>query len=603
MIEVKVYGVKVLHSQKDKTQTALLALCSSLVSKKARDQGYAKHDQTLVGFCLSIPCFTALNIATGPISAYSLATTLPLAITALAIPFLLVASLSLSSSLNFRRVLLALLAPVGFLLITLGFINLLAAGLLVLAVITNESLSQRFDRMQIALSSITLVTLASVCLGISGDLTQQLSNVWQLSSALIGAMIYAALSNSVVTPSSAAEKSSTLEVAMQVANAGAMASFQVDRTGYVHQTSPNLYEVLTLEKFDVIGLELLARLHLADKVSFLTALDSVACNGGSAQCKVRFQRAAKYTGSTSWAEVKCTIIGCDTQILLVIDAANNEPFKSSSNTISTTSDGMGPSALAIVSHELRTPLNAIIGFSDLMNKGMAGPIANERQKEYVGLINQSGNHLLELVNSILDLSKLENGTFELEADAFLPEEAAQFAVSLLAHQANEKSIGLDYLPLSGLETFAGDKRVCRQIILNLLSNAVKFTPENGQIRLRVETEDHRLLITVEDNGIGMSPEQLAKVGTPFYQAGKHLTRAHNGAGLGLSLVRQMAKLHGGAMEIDCASGIGTTVRVALGSLGVKQPVLRQFTQPADDESLRIIQIIEESDHVPQRKTA
>ncbi len=159
------------------------------------------------------------------------------------------------------------------------------------------------------------------------------------------------------------------------------------------------------------------------------------------------------------------------------------------------------------------------------------------------------------------------------------------------------------MPLCGLDDFRGDKRVCQQILLNLLSNAVKFTPDNGRIFLRVELENGRLIISVEDTGVGMSQDELSKAGTPFYQASGNHNRLHEGAGLGLSLVRHMAALHGGAMEISSEQGKGTKVRVVLSAVGRSEKVVSYLKLKEADESVRVIQIDEERDHGPQRKKA
>lgn len=523
------------------------------------------------------------------------------------------------------------------------------------------SARQQGRRYQMARNLVLFSGAASVGFAVNANLYGQLLNTGAFLTVISGVLLYTWMSDKrnagsdqgTAKSQSGDPKYMDFDVATLVASASGLTCLVVDRTGYVSQTSANLYDVLGLDKSDVTGPDLFNRVHLGDKVAFLSALDQVACGIRTLQCKVRLQLASKHEKSTNWSDVTCTIVGAGEKLLLMIGGPGSQQKHHSTRDQNFKSDRLGPSALAVVSHELRTPLNAIIGFSDLLSKGMAGPMANPRQSEYISLIHQSGMHLLELVNSILDLSKLENGTFDLEQEDFSPEEAAQFAISLLAQEAYKKNIALDYLPLSGMDTFSGDRRICRQIILNLLSNAVKFTPENGQIHLKVETLDHRLLITVTDNGIGMSDDQLAMVGTPYFQASGHLTRMHNGAGLGLSLVRQMAKLHGGSIEIQstCAKGPiaqggstqptreqgsgqqglkqqgsdqqglhqqglhqqgleqrgleqqGTSVRVALASLAANRVLVTQLRQNTVDESSRIIQIVEEHEHVSLRKTA
>ena len=217
--------------------------------------------------------------------------------------------------------------------------------------------------------------------------------------------------------------------------------------------------------------------------------------------------------------------------------------------------------LANMSHELRTPLNAIMGFSDIMRARMFGQLS-DRYAEYAELIHESGGHLLDLINDVLDMSKIEAERFELQRGVFDAREAVQAAMRLLRVQADSAGVQLrGVLPPGELEVDA-DRRALKQIVLNLVSNALKFTPRGGQVTVTAHGYDGVLELVVADTGVGISPEDLERLGRPYEQAGGAEQRSR-GTGLGLSLVRAFAKLHGGEMVIESRLGAGTTVSVRL----------------------------------------
>jgi cell cycle sensor histidine kinase DivJ len=217
--------------------------------------------------------------------------------------------------------------------------------------------------------------------------------------------------------------------------------------------------------------------------------------------------------------------------------------------------------LANMSHELRTPLNAIIGFSDIMRGQMFGPMT-EKYAEYAGLIHESGGHLLDLINDVLDMSKIEAQRFELSREDFDAREAVSAALRLVRVQADVAKVQLrGLLPPRPLEVNA-DRRALKQIVLNLTANALKFTPRGGQVSVSIRAEGDQLELAVSDTGVGIAPADLERLGKPYEQAGGVDSKAM-GTGLGLSLVRAFAELHGGAMSIESAVGEGTTVTVRL----------------------------------------
>jgi cell cycle sensor histidine kinase DivJ len=217
--------------------------------------------------------------------------------------------------------------------------------------------------------------------------------------------------------------------------------------------------------------------------------------------------------------------------------------------------------LANMSHELRTPLNAIMGFSDIMRQRLFGPMS-DRYSEYAELIHESGAHLLELINDVLDMSKIEAERFELSREDFDARDAISAVLRLMRGQADRAGITLrGSLPAVPLEA-AADRRAVKQIAMNLLSNALKFTPRGGMVTISARGDGRVLEIVVTDTGVGIAGEDLTRLGRPFEQAGGAEQR-QAGSGLGLSLVRAFARLHGGDMEIASVVGEGTTITVRM----------------------------------------
>jgi PAS domain S-box-containing protein len=218
--------------------------------------------------------------------------------------------------------------------------------------------------------------------------------------------------------------------------------------------------------------------------------------------------------------------------------------------------------LANISHELRTPLNAIIGFSEIMQNQMLGPIENATYLGYASDIYDSGTHLLGLINEILDLSKAEAGRMEINDEFVDVPVLVERCVATLRPQADKARIILGSVASNELPALRSDRARLRQILVNLLSNAIKFTPERGKVTVTASIDaDRRFAISVVDTGIGMSPEQIPIALEPFRQIDSALNRAHGGTGLGLPLTKRLIELHGGTLEIASVLGRGTTVTV------------------------------------------
>jgi two-component system cell cycle sensor histidine kinase PleC len=218
--------------------------------------------------------------------------------------------------------------------------------------------------------------------------------------------------------------------------------------------------------------------------------------------------------------------------------------------------------LANMSHELRTPLNAIIGFSEIMGSGMFGELGSEKYQEYCQDILTSGHYLLEVINDILDMSKIEAGRMKLDMEELDLGQTLAESLRVVSGRAQDKHLTLD----AGIEksiSVVADRRATKQIIVNLLSNAVKFTPDGGRIVVRSRQLDDKIVLLIADTGIGIAPHSLARLGRPFEQVESQLTKTYHGSGLGLAIARSLAQLHGGSMRLRSKIEVGTVVRVTL----------------------------------------
>lgn len=218
--------------------------------------------------------------------------------------------------------------------------------------------------------------------------------------------------------------------------------------------------------------------------------------------------------------------------------------------------------LANMSHELRTPLNAIIGFSESMKEETFGPVGSDKNREYLDDIYQSGQHLLGLINDILDVSTIEAGALELEEENVNITDVVEASVRLIRPRADNGQMSITSTIDPEIPLIYADARRVKQVFLNLLSNAVKFTPESGEVTVSAQlNDDGSLAVAVADNGIGMDEEEVTKALSTFGQVDSGLDRKHEGTGLGLPLTKGLMELHGGTLEIESEKGYGSLVMV------------------------------------------
>lgn len=307
------------------------------------------------------------------------------------------------------------------------------------------------------------------------------------------------------------------------------------------------------------GDRMLDRIHVGDRVAFLRAV-SRACVRDAAPVglTVRFDRSG--AGDRQSLEPAAVILSPDAsggvQLLIACDV------EQTALKTQTAADPEG-SRLAMVSHELRTPLNAIIGFADLVRGDTLGTLPPDRQRDYADLIHDAATHLLSVVNAMLDVSKIGAGRYAINREAFDLERTVRDVAKMIAPRAQARGVHVNlHMEKTGAPAHA-DRRAVRQIVTNLLTNAVKFTPENGCVTIDAETSPDALVLRVSDTGIGIAPEDIDQLGRPFSQIDNSYTRQCEGTGLGLSLVKGLAALHGGTMQIESAPEIGTCVTVIL----------------------------------------
>lgn len=219
--------------------------------------------------------------------------------------------------------------------------------------------------------------------------------------------------------------------------------------------------------------------------------------------------------------------------------------------------------LATMSHELRTPLNAVMGFSELIEQEAYGPVGDPQYIEYASLIRTSGEHLLTIIEDVLDMSRIEAGKLKLYEEEFAPEDVARRCVSLIGPIAKAGGVSVGFECPDNLPRLVGDHNKLQQVTFNLLTNAVKFTPAGGTVRLRMNETADAFVIAVVETGIGIDAADIPRIVQPFVQAESGHQRKHGGTGLGLPLSKSLVELHGGSLEISSTKGVGTTVSVLL----------------------------------------
>ena len=320
----------------------------------------------------------------------------------------------------------------------------------------------------------------------------------------------------------------------------------------------------------ILGEGLFERVHVADRPLYLTALSRAAA--GSEPVSVAFRvRRSSPGGAVEYVpvELHCRPVKVGDSLCLVAATRDVSEQRAHAAELERARDAAEEASraktefLANMSHELRTPLNAVIGFADILSGELFGKLSEARYREYARLIHESGKHLLNVVNDILDMSKVEARKFRLVTEPVDVGALVALSCDIMRHAAEQRSLVLIADVVPGLPALAADKRTCKQMLLNLIANAIKFTDPGGVVRVSAREAQGNIELSVADNGIGIAKQDLPKLGNPFVQANNAYGRAGHGTGLGLSVVSALAELHGGRLKLESTLGQGTTATIIL----------------------------------------
>jgi cell cycle sensor histidine kinase DivJ len=348
------------------------------------------------------------------------------------------------------------------------------------------------------------------------------------------------------------------------------------RNGAVLFVSPAAESLFGIKAGELQGHGLFDRVHVADRPAYLTALADAAAHGEVRSVEFRIRHggdAAVQSGQFVWVEMRCRpfdgVAGNtspqDREVVAVLRDIGERKIQDRAIDIARAESERANAAksrfLATMSHELRTPLNAIIGFSEMMIDDSI-VLDAARKHEYAKVINESGRHLLAVVNGILDMSKMETGNFEIAPEPLMPAQAIVSCCDLLALKARDAGVELK-TRIADLPEVVVDRRALNQILINLISNAIKFTPRGGRVTVSATCDGAKMSITVEDTGVGIGEDDLPRLGEAFFQARASYDRKHDGSGLGLSIVKGLVKLHDGDFDIQSRLNHGTRITIKL----------------------------------------
>jgi cell cycle sensor histidine kinase DivJ len=345
------------------------------------------------------------------------------------------------------------------------------------------------------------------------------------------------------------------------------------RNGAVLFASPAAERLFGIKAEDLLRHGLFDRIHVTDRPAYLTGLADASASGELRSVEFRSRRD---DGRLTWIEMRCRpldgnagekMVGDSREVVAVLrdisDRKAQEETLEQARAEADRAHAAKSLFVATMSHELRTPLNVIIGFSEMMTKDAPVVLDAARHEEYAKLINDSGRHLLSVVNGILDMSKIETGNFQITPEPFAPAAAIASCCDLMRLKASDAGVALNVHVGANIPEMVADRRALNQILLNLLSNAIKFTGRGGRVSVSARPEGPFIVLTVEDTGAGIAAEDIPRLGDPFFQAGASYDRKHDGTGLGLSIVKGLVKLHNGDVKINSRLGEGTCITIRI----------------------------------------
>ena len=344
-----------------------------------------------------------------------------------------------------------------------------------------------------------------------------------------------------------------------------------DRNGGVVAANGEASALFGHDAASFVGRGFFNLVHIADRPAYLEALDRAARADGAVAATVRLRvGAGEREPQFRWAELRARRLEADVDgaatmsVVRDVSAAKTaEERLQAARAEAELANVWKDRLLANVSHELRTPLNAILGFAEMLGDAELAPRDPVKQREYAKIIHASADHLLSMVNLILDTSKIAAGTFRILPEPFALAPLIADCCDMVRLKAEAGGVTLEQAPITDVGELVADKRACRQILLNLLSNAVKFSDRGGRVVVGASAHGDLTSIFVADTGVGIPADSLSRLGDPFFQVRSNYDRNFEGAGLGLSLVRGLVGLHGGALRIESLAGVGTRVTVRL----------------------------------------
>lgn len=521
------------------------------------------------------PVYLAWRGVPGPVEVFALAWMLT--------PLLLVWYLSKSGEYERAHLLSAcalaiLVALIGA--VTGGLSSFAAPWIVVIALEASLSASRRLIAATIA---VALFTAAALWYMVPEPLPAAFSHSWLSIVGVTSAALYAgaiALANSAfVREGHLAKLTSEARYRLLALNmSDVIARHGLD--GSITFISPAAEQLTGIPASDLLGHKLFDRVHLADRPAFLTAISEAARSGAQISLEFRLQRegspdVARGAPEFIWVEMRSHSIDASSEIRVGQARQVVSVFR---DVTARKADAMALEAaraeaerandakskfLATVSHELRTPLNAIIGFSEMLAREDEMKLDAARRQDYARLIRDSGEHLLAVVNGILDMSRIEAGHFEIVTEPFAVKPLIESCRKMMSLRAEQAGIQLFTDIASDIPEINADPRALRQVVINLVSNAIKFTESGGKIDVVARADGNEIELVVSDTGVGIPESDLSKLGDPFFQGRSTYDRTYEGTGLGLSVVMGLVKLHGGTVEIESRLRKGTKVLVRL----------------------------------------
>jgi two-component system, cell cycle sensor histidine kinase DivJ len=494
------------------------------------------------------------------------------------------------------RLELARLVSAGSLVGAVGAAILFSGGLLSpvvtwLVVAPVESV-ERATRRELALGGIVAIStvgLVATCAYFGWTPAQSPSSIIAAPAFMLTALIFAA-----VRMLNSHKKITGIESALGRARESNRAILEHlsdlfthhDETGGCVFASGTAKSLLGVDPRELLGQGLFQRVHVADRPLFLKTITDAGVHRRPSDAIVRLRddgAAGEGNGETSgrqraepryiWMDLRAqpVISGeIDEERTEVVTMMRNitalklrEEELDAARVAAEEANHSKSRFLAVVSHELRTPLNAVIGFAEMLANPDLCPKDPARVRDYATIINTSGAHLLDIVNTFLDASRIESGHFQMNVEHFDLAELVKSACTMVGIKAAGSGARVTTCVPNDDFGFEGDKRACRQIVINLVSNAVKFTPKGGVVKVHLRRVGSLVELSVDDTGIGIAASDLARLGEPFFQAKSSYDRPYEGTGLGLSVVRGLVGLHGGSLQIESTPGAGTCVNVTM----------------------------------------